>query len=403
MDSSSEKTTIDFDRIASATGMEAGKVAAIYQSWLQGKRGKNGPAADLKLVSMLSDLSTATVSYYLNGKKGSISQERGETLQKVLECLHYSRSVAARKLRSKEKKSIAFVSPLSESPSPEFSLALLKSVKEEAKKYGYYVDVFDVEEGEEASFFANLPFLGMVDGIILSSICVDNGMLQPIVEHKLPIVDFHSWEKLDRAPVTDSIIPQNSVFSQLLTHLFLECGYRNPILVSLPPKNNITRKKKIEVYLEELDRSGIPFDPDRNIIYINRHDIIEGKKAYPEIFRRNPDVDVIICLSDLIAMTVLVELNAEGRRIPVTGYDNLDISELFGITTIDQNLADTGRMAFEKLYYAIRFVQKNGTYPAYSETVMDLKFVKRTSSLKKQSLPVVPPGHAGILSQGTNR
>jgi DNA-binding LacI/PurR family transcriptional regulator len=170
-------------------------------------------------------------------------------------------------------------------------------------------------------------------------------MLAPLVKHGLPVVDIHSWQKLDQLPVTDSISPDNSVFGRLLDHLFGELGYANPVLVSLPPKENITRRKKLEIFTQSLGRYGIPYAPERNIVFINKHSIFEAKRVYPAIFKANPEVDSIVCLSDTVAVTISVELAAEGRKIAVSGYDNLDISELFGITTIDQNLSETGRIA----------------------------------------------------------
>lgn len=373
--------TVDFSLIAEIVGGKADQVREAYEKWHAAKRGTKN--ADVKLLAMLSGLSTAAISYYINDKKGSISAEKAEMLRQLLECLHYTPLAAARKLRSREKKSIAFISPLSESPGQAFSLEILRAVKGEAKKYGYFVDVFDVEESEEQSFFSSVPFLGMVDGVILSSLCTDSGMLAPLAEHRLPVVDVHSWKNLEQLPVTDSISPKNEVFEQLLDHLFGELGYVNPVLVSLPPKDNITRKRKLEMYIQSFERYGIPFDPNRNVVYVNRHSVFEAKRVYPEIFKANAAVDAIVCLSDTVAVAISVELAAEGRKIAVSGYDNLDISDLFNITTIDQNLGETGRIAFEKLYFAIKYMQENGTYPPHSDTAIDLRFIKRSSTMRK--------------------
>ncbi|HUX21114.1 MAG TPA: LacI family DNA-binding transcriptional regulator [Spirochaetia bacterium] len=381
MSISDERQLLDADELADILNSDPKSIEKIYQDWLSGKRSKANLKPDLRLVALLTGLSTASVSYFLNGKKNRVSRDTSEKVQKVLKSIGFTPTIAARKLRSKEKKSIAFVSALSDSPSPEFSLALLKAVKDEAKKYGYYVDIFDVTEGEERDFFANPPFLGMVDGVILSSITIDHEGLAPLIEHKIPVVDFHSWEKLDRAPVTNSITPRAEVMSELLAHLFGECGYRNPVLVSVPVKNNHTRRRKLELFKFALQEFDIPFDVKKNLVLVEKYSIAESKRALPEIFRRNPNVDAIVCLSEVTAMTVMEELAASGRRVAVTGYDNLEISELFNITTIDQNLTETGRMAFEKLYYAIRYVRENGTFPEYQEAFMDSTYVQRSSSL----------------------
>ena len=61
----------------------------------------------------------------------------------------YLPSTAAKKLRRTQKMSIAFISPITDSPSPGFYTEILKGVKKEAGKYNFYVDIYDVSESEE--------------------------------------------------------------------------------------------------------------------------------------------------------------------------------------------------------------------------------------------------------------
>lgn len=97
----------------------------------KGLRKKKNP--DLKLIAAFSGLSISTVSGHINGKKGAPSRIKAEMLDELLTLLEYRRSSAAHKLRSSSKMSIGFVAPISNSPSTEYSVEILKGVKSSVK------------------------------------------------------------------------------------------------------------------------------------------------------------------------------------------------------------------------------------------------------------------------------
>lgn len=96
---------------------------------------------------------------------------------------------------------------------------------------------------------------------------------------------------------------------------------------------------------------------------------------------KNPEIDVFVCLSDVVAASISKENLKTGIKMAVTGYDNSDIARLFDLTTIDQKMEEMGKMAFEKLFYAIQYTAVNKKLPNFSSTIVPLEFVKRTSSM----------------------
>ena len=378
---------LDCYQIARIFDVNPAEIELKYKKWLEGKNKKSSIiTADLNLLSDLSGLSTASISNFLNRKAGSLSKEKAEQLEKLSSLVGYLPSTAAKKLRRAQKMSIAFISPITDSPNPRFYTEILKGVKKEASKYNFYVDIYDVSEDEEKNFFTNMPFLGMVDAIIIVSSKVSAESFFPLIRRNMPVVLVHPWRKVDNAPVTNSIVPDTTVFSQLLGHLFGEQRFGNPVLISLHPKNHIIRKMKIKLFKDALMKYGIPFDVEKNLFIIEQHTFSEGKRAFKELSLKNPEIDVFVCLSDVVAASISKENSKTGRKTAVTGYDNSDIARLFDLTTIDQKMEETGKMAFEKLFYAIQYTVVNKELPNFSSTIVPLEFVKRTSSMSVRNL-----------------
>ena len=65
----------------------------------------------------------------------------------------------------------------------------------------------------------------------------------------------------------------------------------------------------------------------------------------------------IFAASDTQALGVLEAARARGRRVPedlsVIGYDDLEVAEYLGLTTVRQALFDSGRLSAEYLLTAI--------------------------------------------------
>lgn len=373
---------INYEQISRIFAVSQDEIESRHIKWLADKKNKSSViTADLNLLSVLSGLSTASISNFLNKKEGSLSREKAEKLKKLVSVVEYLPSAAAKKLRKVQKMSIAFISPITDSPSPGFYTEILKGVKTEAKKYNFYVDIYDVSEDEEKDFFTNMPFLGMVDGIIVMSSKVSAVPFFPLIKRNIPVVLVHPWRKIENAPITNSIVPETAVFSQLLDHLFKEQQFRNPALISLQPKNNITRKMKIKLFKDALVKYDIPFNKEKYLFIIEQHTFSEGHRAFKELSSLNPEIDVFICLSDVVAASVTMEISKQRRKIGVTGYDNSDIAKLFNLTTIDQKMEKTGKAAFEKLFYAIQYAAVNKELPGFNRTIIPLEFIKRASSM----------------------
>lgn len=366
-----------YKRISKITGVPKDELKKRYQAWSKGLRKKKNP--DLKLIAAFSGLSISTVSGHINGKKGALSRIKAEMLDELLTLLEYRRSSAAHKLRSSSKMSIGFVAPISNSPSTEYSVEILKGVKSEALKYGFSVDIYDIGPEEGADFISRLPFLGLVDGLIVVLSSFSSNDFRMLIRENVPVFQINPLKEQHTIPFVGVLNSDTDPFRELLSHLFEDHGFRNPVLIYIPVKSHVQRQTKMDLYEEALTRHGIGFDTEHNFLSIASYSYQEGRSAWKKLKKINPDADVIICLSDIIAASFIQEIRKENKNIPVTGYGNFEIGKLLELTTVDQHIRRLGSDAFEQLFYAVQFIRRQEDFPEYRTIIGPSEFVKRES------------------------
>ncbi len=374
---------LDFNYIESITGISSFELKRRFEQWQHSGNNRNKEEVDLKLLALLSGVSAASISNYNNKKRGALSRKKTEMLDKLIAHLDYIPSNAAKKLRSSIKMSIGYIAPISQSPSTEYYLEILKGIKKEAIKFGYSIDIYDLSAEEEQEYYSKLPFMGLIDGLIIVSSVLTAEDLLPLKARKIPICHINPRIEETKPPFISSIYSETSEFSKLLQHVFEQYSYKNPMLLSIELNNYSQREEKYHLFKESLNQYNIPFSEEKNVLFLTSYSYTEGKNAYHAAYKKNPEIDIFICLSDTIAVSVLHEKAKEKKNIAVTGYANFELAEIFDLTTIDQNIKTLGSKAFQQIYYAIQYIQRNGEFPEYGTQKVSTEFIQRGScSLK---------------------
>ncbi|NLT55909.1 MAG: diguanylate cyclase [Actinomycetales bacterium] len=173
-------------------------------------------------------------------------------------------------------------------------------------------------------------------------------VLSPLSRLDLPVVHLGY-----AVPGADSVHGDNVTgMRALMTHLLDERGRRRPVLVRGIPHQQDSVERE-EVFRSELARRGLQV-PDDLVL----DGAFSAGCAYREILvlaETRPDIDAVVAANDVSAFGVLAALRTAGLRVPedvlVTGFDNEPSAELRwpGLTTVDQNLEEQGRVAAELL------------------------------------------------------
>jgi LacI family transcriptional regulator, purine nucleotide synthesis repressor len=368
---------MDYKRLSDISGIEQDTLIKRHAEWSAQAKHKTRP--DLKLIAALSGLSISSVSGYLNNKKGAVSKNKARMLDGILSIVDYRPSNAARKLRSTKKMSIGFIAPVTNSPSTEYSVEILKGVKEEARKYNYFVDIYDIGLDETADFTSRLPFLGLVDGLIEVSSALTAESLAPLVQQKIPIFHVNPLREEQRIPFVGSLNSDTSPFTDLLEHLFNDHRYKNPVLIGIPTEGHHQREEKLDLFREMLKKHSVSFNPEKNILFVSSYSFREGDTAWNRIREINPEADVLVCLSDVVAAALMLAQQETRHKIAVTGYGNFDLGESFGLTTVDQHIRELGVEAFQQLFYAMQYIEQQDEFPEYRSLQSAARLIKRKS------------------------
>ena len=368
-------------------------IEQIIGDWMAQKNERNRPPIpDIKLLASLSGLSTTSVSNFVRGRQGSVSKENANKLESLVQLVQYIPSRAAQSLRSSNHDTIAIALPLT-SISPSFYLEILAGMKDEIEALHYQYLIFDittVEQREE--FLHTMPFLGMVDGLIIVALDVQDEHLSVLQKHQLPVVTIHN--RLLKPPVAANIVtPSEQAFINLIDHHLIKYhGYRRIALVRLAnelklgtqARTDWERSARLEAYREALQLNQIPLNKDL-IFEVSEHSFDEGVRVFDEIYAVNENlpederIQVIVCTSDTLATALYMTGKQRGCEFPITGFDNLPIASLAGITTIDQRPQQLGRLAFRQLYNALIYQRREGEFPPVKDDGIDMQMVVRQS------------------------
>ncbi len=391
---------LPIQEIADLFERDPAEIEQAYQAWYQFRAGRKRSGRrrvlvpDIRLLAGLSSLSTASVSNFLRNKPGTLSEIKSQRLASLTEMLGYVPSSAAQSLSGRYTNAIGIVAPLS-SISPEFYLEILSGIKDEAVEHGYQQFIFNVTTEEARDeFFSTMPFLGIVDGLIAIGLFIEENHLRILNRHKLPIAVVHN--RLLSPPVVSNVITKNELAFQNLIdyHLIKHHGYRKLALVTLATLNPLkmgtlgrpdwSRMARINAYNDALELNGIPFD-DRLVIEVGEHSFKNGYEAFDYIEELNqvlpPDgrVEAVVCTSDTLAAGILTAARRKGKKVPVTGYDNLPVAELLDITTVDQRAKDAGSLASRHLFEALSHRSRNNELPPLVEEEITMQAVLRCS------------------------
>jgi LacI family transcriptional regulator len=303
---------------------------------------------DLEAIAKLSQVSRSTVSRVINNHP-NVSPATRERVLEVIKSLNYQPNAAARGLAKGHTRILGLVIPMGVSAlftDPYFPL-LIQGVSSACNAHDHSVMLWLAEAEYERRTIRQIMHNGMIDGVIVASMLMDDPLVQALSEGDLPFI------LIGRHP-TDSRISYIDVDNQAsarnaVTHL-LRLG-RKRVATITGPQNRIAGADRLEGYLAALRTRGIT--PDPNLIFESEFSETEGYAAAQRLLDRQPDA--VFAASDTIAVGTLRALREAGKRVPddvaVVGFDDMPFASRTEppLTTVRQPTHRMGEVATETL------------------------------------------------------
>ena len=302
-------------------------------------------------VARLAGVSSATVSRFLN-EPDRVAQEKRDRIQSAITELNFvPKADAVAKARSAYRK-IGVVAPFFTQPS---FMERLRGIAAVLSAEHYELVVYSIDTMEDlVNYVQMLVNTQRVDGLILLCVQLPADVLDLLRGASFPVC-FVENEYED----FDCVVVHNLQGGQKAAQFLCEKGCKKPGFIG--------EKSMLEYAVNATEERlrGFKFYCANNGIVIPENHIWLGEFSEGSLdegitkFLEQEDLpDGIFCSSDVIAARLIRIALTKGISVPkqirVIGFDNIDIAEYIGLTSVNQNLEESGRMAARLILMRIK-------------------------------------------------
>jgi len=312
----------------------------------------------IKDVAEYTGVSTATVSYVLNGKVSeNISESTINRVMAACKQLNYIPNLSARSLSLSSKRSnlVGIVIPQTED-GEEFMFdnpyygEFLSRAEYIARKKGYDVLI----SGRDANrSYLNIATQRGLDGIVIIGIYPDDNISE-LKYLGLPIVMCDSY---GIGSYFNCVGTNDRYAGYMATKYLLDKGHKRVALVSGQEKVDGVNYYRFIGYKDALEEHNIEFD--ERIVYEGYIDHKYGIEAGKKIIDANLGVTAVFATADILAVGVMKGMQEEGIKIPeeisIIGFDDIYLASICtpSLTTVRQHIGEKGSTVMELLLDAI--------------------------------------------------
>lgn len=315
------------------------------------------PVATIQDVARAAKVSVGTVSRALNDY-ADVSATTRERVHRAAKELGYWPNLNARSLSSKKQINIALILSgfLEEKMFNDFETMLMKGCYSYAQEHGIEISmrVINTRIQKEKTYDQLCHEYG-ISGAIFFGLKTTDPYCDTLASSESPCVTVDLELK---GPRIGNVAVDNLKAFQELTQYLIDCNHKKIVLLH-GRKNALVSIERLAGAYEALRANGMELTREQ-IIYTNflEEEAYEGVLDYFKT--HSPDsVTAFLCMSDLIAVGTMNALKHLGYRVPddysVVGYDGLNFTAYTDprLTTVDQNVQNTGYAAAELLHRMI--------------------------------------------------
>ncbi len=306
-------------------------------------------------VAKKAGVGIGTVSRVINNSP-QISPGTREKVLKVIKKLKYQPSAMAQGLARKRTNIIACIVPFF---TGYFYFELLNGVQQSLSNYGYDLIFYSIDKLEKKEEILKRTILERkVDGVLLISMPMPDKLVSKFRESNLPIVLVDSYHD-----ALDSIVVENKEGAFIATEYLINLGHKrigmiNGCLSSVPAINRLegfkAALKKYNIAYCNAFVINVGLNGDPEILHNDGFNKKAGYKAMNQLLASNGEQPTAIFISsDIQATGAIKAIQEHDLKIPdditIIGFDDIELSEYLGLTTIHQPMYDMGTLAVNRL------------------------------------------------------
>lgn len=334
-----------------------------------------GTHATIRDVAHKAGVSPGTVSRAMNASPLVNAETRKRILQVVAE-LNYVPNLVARRLSIGKALAVAFIVPFLTRPSVA---ERLNGAISSLSQTQYDLVIHDIETPQQRELgFDHILRKERVDGALIISLPILDTEIPLIASTNLPIVlidtDRPELSMLHRLTVDD--VAGGQVATEHLIELgHTRIGFIGEVIDN--PFHFTSSRDRYYGYLRALRTADIPFRPE--YCTEDQRGRREARHQAKILLSLPERPTAIFAASDTQAVGALEAAREMGLRVPgdlsVVGYDDIEIAEILGLTTVRQLLFESGQRGVELLLEAL---EKPGLEPVHE--VLPTELIVRSTT-----------------------
>ena len=304
------------------------------------------PQVTVYEVAENAGVSIATVSRVLNSPEKVNEATRARVLVSIDRLGFVPKAEAAARAR-KDHGRIGVLAPFFTLPS---FVERLRGVANALDDSPYELAIYNVDSSARRDgYLASLPVTRRLDGLIIMALPFDQTAAERLLNHQLETVLI----EFSQEPFS-SIRIDDRAGGRLAGEYLLERGHRRCAFVGdadLPDYAIHTSDWRLEGYREALAAAGLIFPGE--YVALAPHSRENARVLTHRLLDLPEPPTAIFAASDNQAVGVLKAARERGLSMPkelaVMGFDDVDIADYIGLTTIRQPLEESGRVAVDLL------------------------------------------------------
>ncbi len=330
-------------------------------------------------VAKRAGVGVATVSRVIN-HSALVSDATRETVVKAIAELNYTPNPTARRLSLGRTFTLGVITPFF----TRYSYTeRLRAIEHLASRAGYDIIVFNVDSVERRNrHFLEVPRPDRVDGVIVMSLPPNDEEAALFNAGSVPVV------LVDTVHASLTSICEDSVHGgRVATQHLIELGHRRIGFIADTFDNLYgftSMRNRYLGYSQALQAVGL--DIETGLIQLGEHGQEAAQRMAVALLSAPDRPSAIVAASDTHAMGVLKAAHALGLRVPqdlsVIGYDDIEVAEYLGLSTMRQSLYESGQLGVEALLAQISSGRAAG----------DIRHTRLLSELVVRSTTAAPGG-----------
>lgn len=330
-------------------------------------------------MAKVLNISPSTVSRGLKDHP-HIRKETVRKIKAVANEMGYQHNKFASNLRLKKTNTLGLVVPKLNSYFMASVIAGIEKITNE-NGYGLIISTSQESEKQEISSVYTL-FNSRVDGMMIS-LAYDTRNLHhfnALFNKNIPVIFF---DRVFQCPGCLCVVIDNFRAGFEATSHLLEQGCRRIMHIGGNLLRNVY-SDRFNGYKKALKAFGLSYD--RNLVMIGDLSRESGVEAARKIIRMRSMPDGVFTSNDTTAVTLIVELQKAGIKIPddicVVGFNNEPISQVIrpNLTTVNYPAQEIGEIVASSMIRRLKIKQ----YEDLNTIVLNHELVIRESSLRKK-------------------